>query len=106
MESNGTAASAAVKDTSTRQAPIVAVWVVTTVLAGSAVGMRFYTRRVILHVLGAEDWLILISMVRSRPNPARPGPANLGVAVQVFAIGTCVGFIRREQLLPRYLAHT
>jgi hypothetical protein len=34
-----------------------------TVLATITVCMRFYTRRLILSILGPEDWLILISMV-------------------------------------------
>lgn len=52
--------------TSNLQTSIIAAWVVMTVLAATTVCMRFYTRRLILHILGVEDWLILASMVRSR----------------------------------------
>ena len=52
--------------TSNLQTPIIAAWVVMTGLAAITVGMRFYTRRLILHIIGVEDWLILASMVRSR----------------------------------------
>ncbi len=45
------------------QAPIIAAWVIMTVLAGVTVAMRFYTRRLILHILGPDDWMILVSMV-------------------------------------------
>lgn len=51
-------------DTPTQQTAIITAWVVMTVLAAVTVGMRFYTRRLILHILGPEDWLIFISMVR------------------------------------------
>ncbi|KAK3896661.1 hypothetical protein C8A05DRAFT_20412 [Staphylotrichum tortipilum] len=62
-------------DTSTQQSPIIALWVIMTTLAAVTVCMRFYTRRLILHILGPEDWLIAVAMV--------------------FALGTCVGFIRQ-----------
>ncbi len=59
--SNTTAAEASPMDNN--QAPIIAAWVIMTVLAGVTVAMRFYTRRLILHILGPDDWMILVSMV-------------------------------------------
>lgn len=59
-------------DTSNQQTAIITVWVVMTVLAAITVGMRFYTRRLILHILGPEDWLILIAMVCSCRGSAAP----------------------------------
>ncbi len=63
-------------DISNQQAPVITTWIIMTALAAVAVSMRFYTRRLILHILGPEDWLIL--------------------AAVVFALGACVGFVRRE----------
>ncbi len=69
MDSNTTPTVASTEkdmDSSNNQAPIIAIWVTMTVLASVTVGMRFYTRRLILRILGPEDWLILISMVCPR----------------------------------------
>ncbi len=63
-------------DISNQQASVITTWIIMTALAAVAVSMRFYTRRLILHILGLEDWLIL--------------------AAVVFALGACVGFVRRE----------
>ncbi|KAK0620602.1 hypothetical protein B0T14DRAFT_430419 [Immersiella caudata] len=54
-------------DTSTQQTGIIVSWAVMTVFATIAVGLRFYTRRFILRVLGVEDWLILAAMVCRLP---------------------------------------
>ncbi|KAK5652229.1 hypothetical protein OQA88_10726 [Cercophora sp. LCS_1] len=62
-------------DTSTQVAQIIVVWTIMTLVAGVTVGLRFYTRRYILTVLGTEDWLILVAMILS--------------------VGTCIGFIRQ-----------
>ncbi len=70
----------AMLDTSSQEAPIITLWVIMTTLAAVTVCMRFYTRRLILRILGPEDWLI--------------------VAAMVLAIGACVGFIRRECRQP------
>ena len=48
----------------TLQAPIVAAWVIMTTLAVFTVGLRLYTRCAILRVIGPEDWLILMAVVR------------------------------------------
>ncbi len=63
----GGAGAAPPMDTSNLQTPIITAWVVMTALATVTVCMRFYTRRMILHILGVEDWLILVAMVCSRP---------------------------------------
>jgi hypothetical protein len=64
----------------TQQVPLITIWVVMTVLAAVTVGMRFYTRRLILHILGPEDWLILVSMVSSLKSHAHHQltPSDLG----------------------------
>ena len=48
----------------TLQAPITAAWVVMTTMAVFTVCLRFYTRCVIRRVLGPDDWLILVAVVR------------------------------------------
>ncbi len=63
-------------DTSNLQVPIITVWVVMTSLATITVCMRFYTRRMILHILGVEDWLILVAMVCTRLALARAKPST------------------------------
>jgi len=57
-------------DASTQTAGVIAAWVIMTVVAGVTVGLRFYTRRVIIRVLGVEDWLILVAMVFLFPFPS------------------------------------
>ena len=52
------------QDTSSRHVNVIVVWVIWTTLAVTIVGLRFYTRRLIVRVFGIEDWLILISVVR------------------------------------------
>lgn len=74
MDPNTAPAGASPMDTSNQQTAIITAWVVMTVLAAVTVSMRFYTRRLILHILGPEDWLILISMVRGSPSLAAPTP--------------------------------
>jgi hypothetical protein len=51
------------QDNVSYQANVVACAVLTWVGAAVFVGARFYTRRVLLHVLGWEDWAILLSLV-------------------------------------------
>lgn len=68
MDSNAISTAAVGMDTSNLQTPIITVWVIMTVLATFTVGLRFYTRRLILCILGPEDWLILVSMVCSQPS--------------------------------------
>ncbi|KAK4443639.1 hypothetical protein QBC34DRAFT_498874 [Podospora aff. communis PSN243] len=63
------------RDTSTKGTNIIVAWSVMMTFAALTVGLRFYTRRWIIRVLGLEDWLILAAMI--------------------MAIGTCVGFIRQ-----------
>jgi len=48
----------------TLQAHIIAAWVVMTTMAVITVGLRLYTRCVIRPVLGPDDWLILVAVVR------------------------------------------
>ena len=81
-------------DTSTKQTGIITAWVVMTVFAAITVGLRFYTRRLIIHVLGIEDWLILAAMVCCR----RPEPlfSEINFWLQILGVGSCVGFIRRK----------
>jgi hypothetical protein len=45
------------------QTDIIVCAAVTAAIGTVFVALRFYTRRYILHVLGAEDWLILIAQV-------------------------------------------
>ena len=52
------------------QTSIIVCAVVTWVIAAVFVGMRFYTRRCLIRVLGAEDWVILASLVVSAINSA------------------------------------
>ena len=100
MDSQNTSGAGAAPpmDTSDLKTSIIAAWVVMTVLAFVTVCMRFYTRRLILHIIGVEDWLILIAMVCSCPAFADPSPRLPAdfVVVQVLSIATCAGFIRRE----------
>ena len=56
-------------DSSTQESPIIAIWVVMTMLAAITAGLRFYTRQSILRILGMEDWLILVAMVRRSSLP-------------------------------------
>lgn len=58
-------------DTSTQVGGIIAAWVIMTTVAGVTVGLRFYTRRYIITVLGAEDWLIAGAMVSRTLSLAR-----------------------------------
>ncbi|KAK4679760.1 hypothetical protein QC764_206975 [Podospora pseudoanserina] len=58
------------------QVNIIACAVITWVIGATFVGLRFYTRGIILHnILGAEDWLILLALV--------------------FAAATCAGLIEQ-----------
>jgi hypothetical protein len=43
---------------------VIAASVVTFVLTAAIVALRFYTRIKIVRVLGAEDWTILVALVR------------------------------------------
>jgi len=94
MDANATAAGPLPLDNSNQQTAIITAWVVVTVLATVTVGLRFYTRRIILHIWGPEDWLIFISMVCNLQLFQRQSVANL-VLLQVLSIGTCIGFVRR-----------
>jgi hypothetical protein len=58
-----------------QQASIIACGAVTFAIGTLFVALRFYTRGWLLHVLGAEDWVILVSLV--------------------FAGLTCAGMIER-----------
>jgi hypothetical protein len=49
----------------TLQGPIIAAWVVMTTMAVITVCLRLYTRCVIRRVLGPDDWLILVAVVRT-----------------------------------------
>ncbi|KAK0642033.1 hypothetical protein B0T16DRAFT_335240 [Cercophora newfieldiana] len=62
-------------DTSTLSTNVIVAWSIMMSFAAVTVGLRFYTRRLIIHVLGIEDWLILAAMI--------------------LAVGACVGFIRQ-----------
>ena len=59
-------------DTSTQQILVITAWVVMTVLAAFTVRLRFYTRCIILRILGPEDWLILVAMVCNRLGSTAP----------------------------------
>lgn len=52
-------------DTSTREVPITASWVIMTVVATIAVGLRLYARAFIIKATGTDDWLILTALVGS-----------------------------------------
>lgn len=65
-------------------------------MAALTVGLRFYTRRLILRILGIEDWLILAAMVRCPISRLLEAPSNV-YEWQVLAIGACIGFIRRKR---------
>jgi len=54
----------------TRSGLVIACYVVTLLLSGAAVGARFYTRGRIQHVLGREDWTILVAWVGHPPVPS------------------------------------
>jgi hypothetical protein len=54
---------------------VVPVVVVTMVISIIFVSMRVWSRAVILHVVGLEDWFILIALVRVFA--FRPGSANI-----------------------------
>jgi len=54
-------------DSSTLETPIIAAWSIMMFFAAITVGLRFYTRHLIIRVLGVEDWLILAAMVRFSP---------------------------------------
>lgn len=45
------------------QPDIIACAVVTAVISSVFVGLRFYTRGHLLHVLGWDDWLLLLAQV-------------------------------------------
>jgi hypothetical protein len=45
------------------QADIIACCVISTVIGTIFVALRFYTRRILLNVLGWEDWFILLAQV-------------------------------------------
>ncbi|KAK3356514.1 hypothetical protein B0T25DRAFT_497110 [Lasiosphaeria hispida] len=60
------------------QVDIIVCAVVTAIIGCVFVALRFYTRRVIIYVLGWEDWLIL--------------------AAQIFSIAMCAGFIHEVAL--------
>lgn len=55
---------------------IIVCSVITALIGTIFVGLRFYARGVIMHVLALEDWLILVA--------------------QVFSIATSIGYIHRE----------
>jgi hypothetical protein len=46
------------------QADVIACCVICCVIGTVFVALRFYTRRVLLNVLGWEDWFILLAHVR------------------------------------------
>jgi hypothetical protein len=48
------------------QVDIMVCAVLTAVIGTVFVALRFYTRRIIVHVLGWEDWLILVAQVGGR----------------------------------------
>jgi len=52
----------------TRSGSLIACYVVTLLIAGAAVGARLYTRGRIQHVLGSEDWTVLVAWV-GHPSP-------------------------------------
>jgi hypothetical protein len=54
----------------TYQANIIACAAITFAIGTIFVALRFYTRGCLLHVLGAEDWCILASLVFSGANSA------------------------------------
>lgn len=56
-------------DASTQVTEVIVAWVIMTVVASFTVCLRFYTRRYIIAVLGAEDWLILGAMVSRSQHP-------------------------------------
>jgi hypothetical protein len=47
------------------QAGLICCAVITWAIAALFVALRFYTRRWLLHLLGTEDWVILVSLVFS-----------------------------------------
>ena len=57
------------------QVDIIVCAAITAVIGCVFVALRFYTRRVIVYVLGWEDWLILIAQVTC---PAPASSSNVG----------------------------
>lgn len=45
------------------QPDVIACCVISTVVGTVFVALRFYTRRVLINVLGVEDWFILLAQV-------------------------------------------
>jgi len=57
------------------QVDIIVCAVITSFIGCIFVGLRFYTRRILINVLGLEDWLML--------------------AAQLLSMAMCTGFIQR-----------
>ena len=57
---------------------VIACAIVSLVVSGIALGLRFYSRGVITRVLGREDWCILIAWVNLPPAPM---PSDLTLIV-------------------------
>jgi hypothetical protein len=53
--------------------PIIVVAVLTIVLSTFAVGLRVWSRAVILRVFALEDWLVLLGWVRVAKSPLKTG---------------------------------
>lgn len=64
---------------------VIAVGAVMTALATATVLARLYTRYFIIHHIGVDDWMAILSLVRACPLPCFPprGPAD--EASQLFA---------------------
>lgn len=71
---------------------IIASSAICWVIAACFVGLRFYTRNFIIHVIGHSDWSILVALVR---RPMRSPTRGVLTELQVFAAATCAGVIER-----------
>jgi hypothetical protein len=72
---------------------IVPVASVTIAISTIVVGMRFWSRAVILHVVGLEDWTILLALVCC---PAYRRTDPLCVFNRSMLISICQDFCRRH----------
>ena len=68
-------------------------------IAAFFVGLRFYTRGVIIRVLGWSDWSIFLALVCSLARQMRAARAD---GAQIFAGATCGGVIERWSTWPLF----
>ncbi len=85
------------------QVDIIICAVATAIIGVIFVALRFYARRIIIHVLDWEDWLILVAQVGGHSfcavcmdisRMAVVRRTVLTLPVQFFSIAMCVGFVQ------------